>query len=83
MVTFHFTVRGKEFNVSSNAANPYEIVKDVRRQIVEILSQEKAIEPKTLHATIIEVFGQQYPLKGESKPLELGEVFEEARLRRQ
>jgi hypothetical protein len=82
MVTFHFTVRGKAFYVSSTSADPYEIVKDVRRQIVDILSQENAVEPKHLHAIIIEVFGHQYPLKGESEPLELGEFFEEARLRR-
>ena len=82
MVTFNFTVRGKKFSVSSNANNPYEIVNDVRGQIVNILSKEDATEPKLLHATIIEVFGQQYPLKGESEPLELGEFFEEPRPRR-
>ena len=77
MVKIHFTIRGKEFYVLSNANNPYEIVNDLRKQILDILSQEKAIEPKLLHATIIEVFGRQYPLKGESEPLELGELFEE------
>ena len=68
--------------MSSNADDPYEIVKDARRQIVDILSQENADEPKHLLAIITEVFGHQYPLKGESEPLELGEFFEEAHLRR-
>lgn len=81
MVTFHFTVRGKIFSVSSNANDPYEIVNDVRRKIIDVLSQMNVMEPKNLHAIIIEAFGQQYPLKGESEPLKLGEFFEKPRLR--
>lgn len=74
MVTFHFTLKGKDFYVSSNAGNPYEIVRDIRNQIVNILSKENTPEPRTLQAAIIEAFGTQYPLKGESKPLELGNL---------
>lgn len=74
MVTFHFTLKGKDFIVSSNLVNPYDIVRDIRSQIANILSKENVPEPRTLQAAIIEAFGTQYPLKGEFKPLELGNL---------
>ncbi|MDQ1280770.1 MAG: hypothetical protein QG670_2033 [Thermoproteota archaeon] len=74
MVTFHFTLKEKDFYVSSNTGNPYEIVRDIRNQKVNILSKENTPEPRTLRAVIIEAFGTQYPLKSKSKPLELGNL---------